>query len=106
YSNQRADEVLHPVERGFARNRIAQRAQLAIGEVLLANRASIARAMAPGLERIAAAEANIEAAFDEQLLILAEAGEFAQLGDGQRCRSCSGHGMPFGGLGANLAELG
>ena len=51
--------------------------------------AELARAREQGhaqgfAEGIAAAEPDIEAAFDEQLLVLAEAGELAQLGDGQR----------------------
>src|SRR5690606_21827542 len=66
-ANQRAHEFFHAVERGFARHPVAQRPELAIGEVLAADRRAL-RIVAPRLERVAAPHRYIEAAFDEALL--------------------------------------
>src|SRR5690606_2661879 len=91
YAEQPAHEVLKALQRGSARHAVAQPAQFAIGEVLLANRGLIVKVARPQLEGIAAAQSNIEPTFDEQLLRFSEASELAQLRDSQRCSSGLGH---------------
>src|SRR5690606_2950244 len=83
------------VEPAFARHRVAQRAQFAVGEILLPDGDLVAGPARPDLEGIAAAEADIEPPLDEELLGFGEAGELAQLGDGQRCGSGFGHDSPL-----------
>ena len=81
YRELRALREAIPAETALDGDRLAQRAQFAVGEVLAADRVGVAAG--PLLEGVAAAEPDVEPAFDEQLLGLGEAGEFAQLGDGQ-----------------------
>ena len=105
---QRAHERFEPVERGFARQRVAKRLELAIGQVLATDRrvAVPAPAGAPRLESVGPAEPDVEAALDETLLVFREAGELAQLGDGQRCGPGLGHWVPRCGSRANVPDFG
>ena len=59
-----------------------------------------------GTASLTIAEPDIEPALDEQLLVLAEAGELAQLGDRQRCSPRLGHEMTPQNDRATLTEVG